>query len=173
MNKWFCCSRHDRGLKNVHVGPEAQKLRFLDRDSCWEHSWADSAANASTLVSPVETKTAKCDCGHISLLGCGTWKPSSAMGAKDAPGCLWHLFLLQPPPGAMSSKNKENILCFVLSLIMTTPWSYWIVLDLFQCQSSFVDLDSGDALRLRLPPCANPQSEQAFCPQIIRVNPHR
>lgn len=30
MNKWICCARHECGLKNVHVGPEAQNWALLE-----------------------------------------------------------------------------------------------------------------------------------------------
>lgn len=136
--------------KECSCGSRGTKLS-LARDSCWEHSWANSAANATTLIPPVETK--KGQTWLWSYQTHGVWDLKTFLGhvvewAKDVPGCLWHLFLPQSPPGAMSSKNKENTLCIVPSLFMTTPWSYWIVLDLFQCQGSFADLDSRGALGL-------------------------
>lgn len=173
MSKWFCCAR--AWPKECSCGSRGTKLS-LATDACWEHSWANSAASANTLIPPVETKKSRTWLWSYQSLGLWdlkTFFSHMVEWAKDVSGCLWHLFLPQPPPGAMSSKSKENILCIVQSLFMNTPWSYWIVLDLFQCQGSFADLDSQGALRLRLPPCANPQSEQAFCPQPIRVNPQR
>lgn len=74
--------------------------------------------------------------------------------AKDVPECIWYLFLPQPPPSAMSSANRSNILCMGQSVFMTTPWSYCIALDLFQCQGLFVDLNSRGTLKPRLLACA-------------------
>lgn len=65
-------------LKHVRVGPEALNWAFAT-DSCWELFWSDSAANTYTLIPPVESKADKHDCDHISILGCGTGKPSSTM----------------------------------------------------------------------------------------------
>lgn len=153
--------------KECSCGSRGTKLS-LARDSCWEHYWTDSAAN--TLIPSVETKRTKHDCGHVSPLGCGTWKPSLTtwMSGPKMFQAAFDTFFFNNLLQVQYHQRIREIFC---ALFMTVPWSYWIVLDLFQCQGSFFDLDSRGALRLRLPPCANAQDEQGFCPQLIRVNP--
>lgn len=175
MSKWFCCARHERGLKHLCVGPEARNWAFAT-DSWWDLSWADSAANANTLILPAELKTAKHGCDHISPLGCGTWKPSPAV-QLSGPRMFQTAFDTFFSHNLLQVQCHQGIRKIFCALFSRSSWLHPEATEL--CWTCF-------SARARLltwihevlwdrdyQPVPKPQSEQAFCPHLIRVNPHR